>query len=319
MRDWTILLKIFKTIGYNGKIFKSEEEDMQHLVDTEDLSDIQLANIIRDAKAFKRQLPPPLLQNRLLITLFFENSTRTRSSFEIAGKRLGATVVHLDPTKSSTKKGETLGDTFDTLSAMGADGIIIRHEFNSVPRKLADKNSTTVINAGAGNYAHPTQALLDYFTLLEIFGDLKGKRIAIVGDIVSSRVASSAIRLFERVGMDITLVAPEPFMPNNSLRKCEKLDDELLDNVDIIMSLRAQLERHKAPIFEDYDEYAKEYCITKERLRDRNIIVLHPGPVMRNIDISDEMLEDQRCKVLEQVKNGVFIRMAILKALLLDS
>ncbi len=119
--------------------------------------------------------------------------------------------------------------------------------------------------------------------------------------------------------MDITLVAPEPFMPNNSLRKCEKLDDELLDNVDIIMSLRAQLERHKAPIFEDYDEYAKEYCITKERLKDRNIIVLHPGPVMRNIDISDEMLEDQRCKVLEQVKNGVFIRMAILKALLLDS
>ncbi len=119
--------------------------------------------------------------------------------------------------------------------------------------------------------------------------------------------------------MDITLVAPEPFMPNNSLRKCEKLDDELLDNVDIIMSLRAQLERHKAPIFEDYDEYAKAYCITKERLRDRDIVVLHPGPVMRNIDISDEMLEDQRCKVLEQVKNGVFIRMAILKALLLDS
>jgi len=291
---------------------------MQHLIDTSDLSDIQLKNIISDAKSFKKQLPPPLLQNKLLITLFFENSTRTRSSFEVAGKRLGAMVVHLDPTKSSTKKGETLADTFDTLSAMGADGIIIRHEFNSVPRKLANRNLTSVINAGAGNYAHPTQALLDYFTLLEIFGDLSGKRIAIVGDIISSRVANSAIRLFQRVGMDITLVAPKPFMPDNDLKKREKLDDELLDNIDIIMSLRAQLERHKAPIFEDYDEYAKEYCITKERLKNKDIVVLHPGPVMRNIDISDDMLSDPRCKVLEQVKNGVFIRMAVLKALLLD-
>jgi len=293
---------------------------MQHLVDTDDLSDIQLSNIIEDAKSFKRKLPPPLLQNKLLITLFFENSTRTRSSFEVAGKRLGAMVVHLDPTRSSTKKGETLGDTFETLSAMGADGIIIRHEFNSVPRKLANKNLTSVINAGAGNYAHPTQALLDYFTLLEIFGNLEGKKIAIVGDIISSRVANSAIRLFKRVGMDITLVAPKPFMPDDSsLKKRERLDSKLLDNIDIIMSLRAQLERHKAPIFEDYDEYAKEYCITKERLKNRDIVVLHPGPVMRNIDISDDMLSDSRCKVLEQVRNGVFIRMAVLKALLLDS
>jgi len=291
---------------------------MQHLVDTNDFSEKEITNIMNDAKAFKKQMPSQLLRDKLLITLFFESSTRTRSSFEVAAKRLGASVVHLDPSKSSTNKGESLEDTFANLCAMEPDGVIIRHEFNNTPQKLANKELTTVINAGAGNYAHPTQALLDYFTMLEHFGDLKGKTIAIVGDIVSSRVASSGIRLFTRMGMNVVLVAPQPFMPNNDLPKYEHLD-EIIDSVDIIMSLRAQLERHKAPIFEDYKEYAKEYCITKERLGERNILLLHPGPVMRNIDISDEMLNDQRCKVLTQVKNGVFVRMAILKALLLDS
>ena len=291
---------------------------MQHLVDTYDLSSEQIDKIMSDASSFKRQLPSKLLCNKLLFTLFFENSTRTRSSFEVAAKRLGATVVHLDPSRSSTKKGETLNDTFENLCAMEPDGVIIRHEQNDTPSKLANKELTSVINAGAGNYAHPTQALLDYFTMLEHFkGDLQGKTIAIIGDIVSSRVASSGIRLFTRMGLRVVLVAPKPFMPENDLEKYEKLD-EVIDEVDIIMSLRAQLERHKAPIFEDYDEYAKEYCITSERIGDRNILLLHPGPVMRNIDISDEMLADPRCKVLEQVKNGVFVRMAILKALLLD-
>jgi len=291
---------------------------MQHLIDTDDLSDKQIEDILNDAKRFKKQRPKALLRDKLLITLFFENSTRTRSSFEVAAKRLGASVVHLDPSKSSTKKGETLSDTFENLCAMEPDGVIIRHEYNNTPKKLADKELTPVLNAGAGNYAHPTQALLDYFTMVEEFGDVKGKTIAIVGDIVSSRVASSGIRLFERMGMRVILVAPKPFMPDNDLEKYEKLE-EVIDQVDIVMSLRAQLERHKAPIFEDYNEYAKEYCITKDRLGDRDIMLLHPGPVMRNIDISDEMLEDERCKVLEQVKNGVFIRMAILKCLLLDS
>ena len=291
---------------------------MQHLVDTGDFSKEQIANIMKDAASFKKQMPTLLLQNKLLITLFFESSTRTRSSFEVAAKRLGASVVHLDPSKSSTSKGESLEDTFANLCAMEPDGLIIRHEYNNTPKKLANKELTTVINAGAGNYAHPTQALLDYFTMIEHFGEVKGKTIAIVGDIVSSRVASSGIRLFTRMGMNVVLVAPKPFMPDNDLPKYEQLDD-VIENVDIVMSLRAQLERHKAPIFEDYEEYAKEYCITKERVKERNILILHPGPVMRNIDISDEMLMDDRCKVLTQVKNGVFVRMAILKALLLDS
>jgi len=291
---------------------------MQHLVDTDDFNEKQIANILNDAKAFKKQMPSQLLRDKLLITLFFESSTRTRSSFEVAAKRLGAAVVHLDPSTSSTNKGESLEDTFANLCAMEPDGVIIRHEYNNTPKKLANKQLTSVINAGAGNYAHPTQALLDYFTMLEHFGDLKGKTIAIVGDIVSSRVASSGIRLFTRMGMNVVLVAPKPFMPDNDLPKYEHLND-VIEEADIIMSLRAQLERHKAPIFEDYEEYAKEYCITAERLAKRDILLLHPGPVMRNIDISDEMLNDPRCKVLEQVKNGVFVRMAILKALLLDS
>lgn len=291
---------------------------MQHLVDTDDFNDEQITNILNDARSFKKQMPNKLLQDKLLITLFFESSTRTRSSFEVAAKRLGASVVHLDPSKSSTNKGESLEDTFANLCAMDPDGVIIRHEYNNTPKKLADKRLTSVINAGSGNYAHPTQALLDYFTMQEHFDNLKGKTIAIVGDIVSSRVASSGIRLFTRMGIKVVLVAPKPFMPENDLPKYEHLD-EVIDRVDIIMSLRAQLERHKAPIFEDYEEYAKEYCITAERLGHRDILLLHPGPVMRNIDISDEMLKDSRCKVLEQVNNGVFVRMAILKALLLDS
>jgi len=291
---------------------------MQHLVDTDDFNDEQITNILNDARSFKKQMPNKLLQDKLLITLFFESSTRTRSSFEVAAKRLGASVVHLDPSKSSTNKGESLEDTFANLCAMDPDGVIIRHEYNNTPKKLADKQLTSVINAGSGNYAHPTQALLDYFTMQEHFDNLKGKTIAIVGDIVSSRVASSGIRLFTRMGIKVVLVAPKPFMPENDLPKYEHLD-EVIDRVDIIMSLRAQLERHKAPIFEDYEEYAQEYCITTERLGHRDILLLHPGPVMRNIDISDEMLKDSRCKVLEQVNNGVFVRMAILKALLLDS
>ena len=297
---------------------------MQHLIDTSNLTDEQITAILHDAAAFKAQKPITLLRDKLLITLFFENSTRTRSSFEVAAKRLGAAVVHLDPSRSSTKKGETLEDTFANLCAMEPDGVIIRHSENETPGKLAEMQMTPVINAGAGNYAHPTQALLDLFTMQEHFGDVRGKTIAIVGDIVSSRVASSGIRLFTRMGMHVLLVAPKPFMPaadtltDKRILQFEDLED-VLDRADVVMSLRAQLERHSAPIFDDYSAYAKHYCITEERLGKRALLILHPGPVMRNIDIADSVLEDPRCKVLEQVKNGVFVRMAILKLLLLDS
>ncbi len=292
---------------------------MQHLIDTDDLSDKDISDIIEDARSFKLRRPPALLRDKLIITLFFEASTRTRSSFEVAAKRLGASVVHLDPSRSSAKKGETLEDTFANLSAMEPDGVIIRHSKNDTPKILAEMESTPVINAGAGNYAHPTQALLDYFTLLEYFdGDIKGKKIAIVGDIANSRVANSGIRLFRRMGIDITLVAPDPFMPDTDLPKTDRIED-VIDSVDVIMSLRAQLERHAKPIFDDYAEYARHYCITEELLGERSIMVMHPGPVMRNIDISDGILDDPRSLVLDQVNNGVFVRMAILKHLMLDN
>jgi aspartate carbamoyltransferase catalytic subunit len=294
---------------------------MQHLIDTHDLTDDQIARIFDDARRFKTRRPPKLLRDKLLITLFFEPSTRTRSSFEVAAKRLGASVVHLDPSRSSTKKGESLEDTFANLCAMEPDGVIIRHSENATPGLLAQMEMTPVINAGAGNYAHPTQALLDLFTLEEHFADrggAAGKRIAIVGDIANSRVAASGIRLLRRMGMEITLVAPDPFMPETDLPRTDRLE-EVLDRVDAIMSLRAQLERHAKPIFDDYAEYARHYCITEELLGDRSVAIMHPGPVMRNIDISDAILDDPRCLVLDQVTNGVYVRMAILKHLLLDS
>lgn len=296
---------------------------MKHLIDTNDLSDKQIDDILADAIKFKKSSPPPLLANKVMLTLFFEDSTRTRSSFEIAGKKLGMSVVHLNPSISSTKKGETLQDTFENLCAMDPDAIVIRHSQNDIPSQLSALDLTPVINAGAGNYAHPTQAMLDYMTLKEHFGDIRGKTIAIVGDIVTSRVASSATRLLTRMGMNIIFVGPKEFLPplsfaSDAMPQYETLD-RVIENVDAVMSLRVQLERHQTPVFKDYESYAKKYCITKDRVKDREILILHPGPVMRNIDITDELLLDDRCKVLTQVKNGLYIRMAILKNLLLDS
>ncbi len=291
---------------------------MQHLVDIDNLSKETILKIMQDAKKFKKYKAAKLLEDKLLITLFFEPSTRTRSSFEVAAKRLGASVVHLDPTKSSTKKGETLEDTFANLCAMEPDGVIIRHSQDDTANILANMNLTTVINAGTGKKAHPTQALLDLFTIYEYFnGDIEGKKIAIVGDIINSRVANSNIKLLKKFNFDITLIAPKEFMPDTDLKNTNNLLEGIKD-IDIIMSLRAQLERHYKPIFEDYNEYAKYYCIKKEYLNS-NTLIMHPGPVMRNIDIEDEVLNMPNSLVLEQVRNGVFIRMAILKYLLLDS
>jgi len=292
---------------------------MQHLVDIDSLELEDINKILEDAATFKKKLPPKLLENKLLITLFFEPSTRTRSSFEVAAKRLGASVVHLDPAKSSTKKGETLEDTFANLGAMGPDGVILRHSQNDTAQILANMNLTPVINAGTGKVSHPTQALLDFFTIKEHFnGNIEGKKITIVGDIANSRVAGSNLKLLSLMGLDITLVAPKEFMPQTNFKSTSNLEEGIKE-ADIIMSLRAQLERHSKPIFEDYNEYAKHYCITKDLIKNKDVIIMHPGPVMRNIDISDEVLANSNSLVLEQVKNGVFVRMAVLKHLLLDS
>ena len=289
-----------------------------HLIRTSDFSKEEIEKLLQDAKNFSDGRFEPLLQNKLVVTLFFENSTRTRSSFEIAAKRLGAEVVHLDVAKSSTKKGETLVDTAMNLDAMGPDAIIVRHQNAGVPQILSRHTQASILNAGDGAHAHPSQALLDLFTLKEHFGNVEGKKIAIVGDIKNSRVANSNIELLTRFGMEVILVAPPQFLPKTRLRTTHYLT-EIIDDVDAIMSLRTQTERHSSQSYASLKDYASDFCITKELVGMRDIVLLHPGPVHRNIDISDEMLEDPRCKVLEQVRNGVLVRMAILKKLIHDA
>ena len=282
---------------------------MKHLIRTDDFSKEEIESILADAKKFSDGRFDRVLQDKIIITLFFENSTRTRSSFEIAAKRLGADMIHLDVTKSSTKKGETLVDTAMNLDAMGPHAIIVRHQNAGVPKILSNNTRASIVNAGDGAHAHPTQALLDLYTLREHFGSVEGKKIAIVGDIKNSRVANSNIELLTRFGMEVILVAPPQFLPKTTLRTTHYLK-EIVDEVDAIMSLRTQTERHSS------QSYASDFCITKELIGERDIILLHPGPVHRNIDISDELLADKRCKVLDQVGNGVNIRMAILKKLI---
>jgi len=290
---------------------------MEHLIRTDDFSIDEINDILADAKKFSDGRFDRILQDKIIITLFFENSTRTKSSFEIAAKRLGADMVHLDVAQSSTKKGETLVDTAMNLDAMGPHAIIVRHKNSGVPKILSDHTKASIINAGDGAHAHPTQALLDLFTLTEHFKDVKGKKIAIVGDIKNSRVANSNIELLTRFGMEVILVAPPHFLPKTTLRTTHFLE-EIIDEVDAIMSLRTQTERHSSQSYASLKDYASDFCITEELVGDRDIILLHPGPVHRNIDISDALLDDDRCKVLQQVSNGVSVRMAVLKKLIHD-
>ena len=291
---------------------------MSHLIRTDDFSIEEIEALYKDAARFSEGGFDRILQDKIIITLFFENSTRTKSSFEIAAKRLGAEMVHLDVARSSTKKGETLVDTAMNLDAMGPHAIIVRHQNAGVPQILSEHTKASIINAGDGAHAHPTQALLDLFTIRRHFNnDVKGKRIAIVGDIKNSRVANSNIELLRRFGLDVTLVAPPQFMPQTSLPTTHCLE-EVIDNIDIIMSLRTQTERHSTQSYASLKDYASDFCITQELVGERDIIILHPGPVHRNIDLDDALLADPRCKVLEQVSNGVSVRMAVLKKLIND-
>jgi len=290
---------------------------MQHLTRTDDFTIEEINEILADAKKFSDGRFDRILTDKIIITLFFENSTRTKSSFEIAAKRLGAEIVHLDVNASSTKKGETLVDTAMNLDAMGPHAIIVRHQNSGVPKILSNNTKASIINAGDGAHAHPTQALLDLYTLTDHFGDVSGKKIAIVGDIKNSRVANSNIELLTRFGMEVILVAPPHFLPKTSLKTSHHLE-EIIDEVDAIMSLRTQTERHSSPSYASLKDYASDFCITSELVGERDIILLHPGPVHRNIDICDALLDDKRCKVLEQVTNGVNVRMAILKKLIAD-
>lgn len=290
----------------------------RHLIETTDFSKQEIQKILDLAEQFLDGKTRNTLKDHIIITIFFENSTRTLSSFEVATKRLGGSVVRLDVSRSSTSKGETLFDTAANLNAMSPSAIVVRHKSSGVPNILSRYVSCSIVNGGDGAHAHPTQALLDLLTLKKHLGNLEGKKIAIVGDIKSSRVANSNIELLSRFGMEVILIGPPHFIPKNQLRHHLYLK-EVIDEVDAVMSLRTQTERHNLPVYSSLKDYANDYCITREMLGERDIILLHPGPVHRNIDISDEMLKDPRCKVLEQVTHGVAIRMAVLETLITQS
>ncbi|MEA3353729.1 MAG: aspartate carbamoyltransferase catalytic subunit [Campylobacterota bacterium] len=297
---------------------------MKHLITTEDFTKKEIIELFEDTKLFLDLQSNDLLSGKLIVTLFFENSTRTRSSFEIAAKRLGADVVNLEVNTSSTKKGETVEDTVANLAAMKPDAIIIRHSDCGLPASLVEHVNCPILNAGDGKNAHPTQALLDMFTIYDHFDSkVKGKNIAIVGDIANSRVASSNLEILPRFGLNPILVAPKEFKIKSKFKTTTNIK-KVINDLDVIMSLRVQHERHNVSILPEElerrkEKYAKKYCITKNLMKDRDILLMHPGPVNRNVDISDEMLMDNRSKVLEQVRNGVAVRMACLKKLILDN
>ena len=290
---------------------------MQHLITTADFTKEEIFDLFDDARMFSDMESSEVLKGKIIVILFFENSTRTRSAFETAAKRLGAEIIALDVGTSSRSKGETGFDTVANINATKPDAIIIRHSECGLPGSLVDYVDCPIINAGDGKNAHPTQALLDLFTITEHFdGNTEGKKVAIVGDIKSSRVAGSNKRLLPRFGMDVCFVAPDCFKEENSEYKQYDNISDIIDDVDVVMSLRTQLERHNEIFFQSLNDYAKDYCITKEIFGDRDILLLHPGPVNRNVDISDEMLADPRNKILQQVTNGVAVRMAVLKKLI---
>ncbi|WP_317370517.1 aspartate carbamoyltransferase catalytic subunit [Helicobacter canis] len=303
---------------------------MRHLIETSDLSTDEIERILHKATQFLPMLdsttldsskrPAQSLAHTNIITIFFENSTRTLSSFECAVKNLGGSITRLDISRSSTSKGETISDTAANLNAMSPHAIIIRHQSSGAPVHLTKSVSCPIINGGDGAHAHPTQALLDLLTLRQCLGqNLAGKRIGIIGDIKTSRVANSNIELLSRYGAELVLIAPPHFLPPHSKLAYTHDITEVIDSLHAIISLRTQTERHSKQNYGSLRDYANQFCLTKQLIGDRDIVIMHPGPVHHNIDIEDELLKDSRCKVLQQVRNGVAVRMAVLEFFILET
>ena len=267
----------------------------------------------------------PTLRGRTVVNLFFEDSTRTRISFEAAAKRLSADVINFSAKGSSVSKGESLKDTALTLQAMGADAVIIRHNASGAPARLAAQQWMTgsVINAGDGTHEHPTQALLDAFTIrkhLKSGADLSGVKIAIVGDVLHSRVARSNVLLLTKLGAEVTLVAPPTLLPVGVEQWPVKIVfgiDDVLGQVDVIMMLRIQRERMTDLFFPSEREYSRQFGLDSDRLRQiPKTLIMHPGPMNRGLEISAESADSVNSVIVEQVTNGVHIRMAVLYLLL---
>ena len=296
------------------------------LLDVETLSTEDIQHILDAVPSFKevseRDIKKvPTLRGKTIVNLFFEPSTRTRTSFEIAGKRLSADVVNISVSTSSVSKGESLRDMADNLAAMQADVLIVRHHVAGVPHFLARSVPQPVINAGDGAHEHPTQALLDVFTLQEKWGSLQGRSALIVGDIASSRVARSNVLAMRKLGMQVCVCGPPTMLPVglDQLGVESTSDfDEAIQSTDVVMMLRMQRERHKDVLFPSLAEYAGRYCLTGERLRRarEGVVVMHPGPINRGVEIAPEVADGLASVILQQVTNGVAVRMALLYLIL---
>lgn len=263
----------------------------------------------------------PTLRGKTIVNLFFEPSTRTRSSFELAAKRLSADIVNFNQQTSSVVKGESLKDTVLNLEAMNPDALVIRHSCSGAPYFVSTFCRSHVINAGDGSHEHPTQALLDAFTIRQIKKDFKNLRVVIVGDILHSRVARSNVFLLNKLGAQVTLVGPPSLLPaefKNFGANISHNLDESLAGAGVIMMLRIQNERQKANYFPSIREYRNLYCLTGRRFRlaNKDAIIMHPGPINRGVEISSEMADSVKSVILKQVENGIAIRMAILYLLL---
>ena len=305
---------------------------MKHLLSINDISKLEAISILDTAQELARVSDGPMkklptLRGRTIVNLFAEDSTRTRISFEAAAKRLSADVINFSAKGSSISKGESLKDTAQTLQAMGADAVIIRHSASGAAQRLADSQwmSGSVINAGDGTHEHPSQALLDAFTvrkhLSKSANDLSGLRVAIVGDVLHSRVARSNVLLLSKLGAQVILVAPPTLLPVGiETWPCQiSYDlDEVISSVDAIMMLRIQLERMNELYFPNAREYSRYFGLNGDRIRAMKpeAIVMHPGPMNRGLEITADAADGARSVIVEQVTNGVSIRMAILYLLL---
>ena len=291
---------------------------MEHLINIEQLSTDEILQITQRAIDFEKGLRRANHPKGNIINMFFENSTRTRLSFEMASNNIGAKFYDFKCDTSSINKGENLFDTINNLSAIGMNVVVLRHSDNNLIKKLSEKkyfNDISLVNAGSGTNAHPTQALLDFYTLKRQFGNLREKTITIVGDVLHSRVAKSDINLFKQFDMKIRILAPDYFV-GKKIEGVEYFDSlpKAFENADVIMALRIQKERIEENI--DVENYIQNYQITKENLP-YSAILMHPGPVNWGVEINANVAEIQNAKtILNQAKNGVFVRMAVLDILL---
>ncbi|GAB3279683.1 aspartate carbamoyltransferase catalytic subunit [Parasphingorhabdus pacifica] len=303
---------------------------MRHLLSTEGLDGTTATSVLDTADSLKSTLlgrevrKLPTLRGRTVMTMFYENSTRTRVSFEVAGKWMSADVINVSASASSVGKGESLRDTALTLSSAGADCVIVRHPASGAAQRLAgwlEPTGTQVVNAGDGMHEHPTQALLDAATLRERLGTLSGRRVAIVGDLLHSRVARSNVHLLRTLGVEVVLIAPPTLVPTGvqhwGAEVRHELDPELPD-LDAVMLLRVQAERMHGGFFPSAREYSIAYGMNEARLAalPEHAVVLHPGPMLRGMEIAPAVADSPRAAITDQVRNGVHVRMAVLYHLL---